>query len=76
MFTQFLHLLDKFNNSNSSPYSHIFGFLLQQVQIVQDFYKIYQITKHIIQKYLTMCYMLHVMELAGGGSVINGAYPV
>ena len=43
----------KLNISNSSQYNHMFGSLHQQVQLIQEFYKIDQMRKHIIKNHLS-----------------------
>ena len=77
MFTQCQPLLDKLNNSTSSPYNHIFGSLPQQVQLIQEFYKIDQMRKHIIKKHTSpggpVCQDPCTMEILSNGAAYTSA---
>ena len=77
VFTQCQPLLDKLNNSNSSPYNHIFGSLPQQVQLIQEFYKIDQMRKHIIKKHISPggpdCQDPCTLEILSSGAAYTSA---
>jgi hypothetical protein len=77
VFAQCQPLLDKLNHLNSFPYDHIFGSLPQQVQLIQEFYKIDQMRKHIIKKHISPggpdCQDPCTLEILSNGAAYTSA---